>query len=211
MINNLILDFDDFHWQHPQNCLETIDLLLTYVPNIKLSFFVAPNWEDRPLYKNPIWCDKVRRLIKNNNVVLGIHGLCHSQLEFSNKTKSEALLAIGEAEKEFQKADLPFVKVFKGPHWGLNSDTVDALIEKEYSHIYSHEDFKHLEKPGIKFVYYDINLKDKIDKDYLSNTELDVIAHGHSWDVCNNGIKESAIKIINLCERSRNYKFINEV
>lgn len=217
MIKNLILDFDDFHWKKPQNCIETIKKLHKLRPNIKLSFFVSPNYENHLLTLDKDWCKEVKNLVESDVIRIGIHGWNHSQLEFENITKLEAMIKLDLAEKELEKAEIPFVKVFKGPHWGINYIAAETLSERGYTHIYSHPDKSSIQtrlesenkNSTLKFVYYNVNLKDTIDN--INNYDgINAVAHGHSWDVCENGIKESIVKIIKLHDYSENHLFINQ-
>lgn len=219
MIKSLILDFDDFHWKKPQNCIDTIRLLHKIRPDIKLSFFVSPNYENHLLTFDKKWCKEVKELIELDVIRIGIHGWNHSQLEFEDITKLNAIAKLHLAEKELEAAEIPFVKAFKGPHWGINYIAAETLLEKKYTHIYSHPDKLSVQtkfnsenkNANLKFVYYNLNLKDNLDDSSIRNyDDIDVIAHGHSWNVCENGITESIVKIIKLHDYSKNHLFIDQ-
>ena len=96
----------------------------------------------------------------------------------------------------FEKNNIDFLKVFRGPQWGINEYTFEALIDLNFTHIYSHENYLELNnkfKDNIKIIYYNWNLKDNFE---LKN-EI-IIAHGHTHNVCDNGIEETFDKIKNI-------------
>lgn len=204
---NLVLEFDDFHWLHPENCLDSIYYLIKIHPAIKISLFTVPCLRGRNLNENKEWCDNVRKLIESNNIQLCVHGLTHSQEEFKHKNYLQALNSLSIALQIFHSVNLPVAKVFRGPHWGLNEESVKALIDLNFTHIYNHYDYKHLYSDNIKFIYYNWNLKDN----FLGG-EGDIIAHGHTHNVCQNGIFESLDQISNFIKMySPIFKFANEL
>lgn len=202
----IILDYDDFHWKCPENCLDTVYKFIEKIPNIKINFFTSPNYENNLLSNNSNWCNEVRTLINSNNIRLCVHGWNHIGEEFKNVSLDKALALINASENEFKKCNLSFSKVFKGPRWGINQNTYDALKLLNYTHIYTHEDYKHLiEINDIKSVIYNWNLKD----DPCDNNVL--YCHGHSWSVCANGISETFNKVISFIEKNNvEFKFCEE-
>jgi len=204
----VVFEFDDLHWKSPENCLFSIERLVSDIPNIKLSFFCTPLHSNLPLSWNPEWCDKIRSLIHSNNISLYVHGLTHCSCEFLNLSAEGAKERLSISHRAFNEANLPFHKVFRAPYWNINAETYDALEELQYSHIYSHEDYKNLSYDrNIKTVFYNWNLKDE------SCEENDlVIAHGHTHDTCSNGIEEVRNRITNFCkEKNPEFIFAHEV
>lgn len=191
----LILEFDDFN-PHPEvDCLTEIKALVGVFPEIKLTMFTPALYKDTPLYSNPSWCDEVRKLIKSNNLRLAVHGCYHTNEEFKNINYHDAIRTIVRAESIFRVAGLPFIRCFRGPHWGINQPTYNALKWLEYTHVYTHEDYKELTATNddIKNIVYNWN----ISQFYKRTTELSytVIGHGHTHNVCSNGIQESSARI----------------
>jgi len=218
-IINLVPEFDDFHWRKPENCLDYIEKIIEEIPDVKISLFCPPRLGGLGLSLDPDWCKRVRELINSNYIVLGVHGLEHTQEEFGSLTKEQALKKLTQAEEEFAKAELPFVKCFRGPHWGLNIQSILALIEKGYTHIYNHKDKAYLDVDEhigmIRHIYYDWNLKDQL-PDNLSATTI--VAHGHTHNVCENGIRETFSRLAELNKVAKTsdiitivWKFIHEV
>lgn len=205
----LALEFDDFNPKPEVNCIDTIDKLVSRYPNIKLTFFTVALYERVPLFSNREWCKRVLKHIENNNVRLAVHGLYHTVEEFKNKSKNDALLSIVIAESVFKVSKLPFVKLFRGPHWGINENTYEALIELEYNAVFTHSDYSHLIQkfPCIKSVIYNWNLKD------VDCTARDsIIGHGHTQNVCGNGIDESYERICNFIDTNKpQFAFANEI
>ena len=209
---NFILDFDDFHYKSPENCLSTIYKLISKIPNIKLSLFTVPMLDGLPIFENKKWCTELMYLIESNNICLCPHGLTHSMLEFLNLDYDQTCDTILIMETIFKKSNLPIVPVFKGPNWGINKQVIKALQNFEYTHIYNHLDYKGLEQTSdkIKFIYYDWNLKDEFDPS-LSNNKY-IIAHGHTWNACNNGIEQISDKILEFDKIHKpTYLFVNEI
>lgn len=207
---NIIFEFDDLHWDPTVNCIEQIEYLINRYPDIKLSFFTPVYYNYQYIYDDKQWCDKIRKYITSNNLTLGVHGLTHSVEEFKHKTYEQACNALITAESIFNKADLPFVKIFRGPHWGINDDTYKALIDLNYKSIYTHFDYLNLtfKYPNIKSIIYNWNLNEEFNiKDNWHSDDI-VIGHGHTHNVCGNGIQESLNRIINFIENN-NPKYLN--
>lgn len=193
----LVLEFDDLHFLDPENCTDIIQDLVSVFPNIKLSFFTVANLRQVPIYNSTIFCDTIRKYIDSNNLEILIHGNTHSMEEFKHVTYDTAIQKIKDSESILNEAGILFKKVFRGPHWGLNQNTIKALIELGYTHIYNHEDYRSIELPGIKYVYYNWNLKDNPPQDKV------LIAHGHTHNVCDNGIREVKNKIKNFISNNQ--------
>lgn len=211
---NFVLDYDDFHWKEPENCLVTIKRMIDVIPTIKINLFTSAYYQNNLLSSNIDWCSKVRKLIDSNNIRLCVHGYTHIPTdEFKYYDYEGTLAALNMSETIFQASYLPFLKVFKGPGWGINDNTYKVLIEKGYSHIYvnEHWDFKkyNIYQDKIKHISYNWNLKDSPPSDCNF-----INAHGHTWNVCSNGISETCSKLINYLYQNRNiidFKFADEV
>lgn len=205
-MKKLILEFDDLHFLNPENCLFEIKDLVSKFPNIKLSFFTVPNLRGVPIYNSTMFCEAIKSYIDSNNLEILIHGHTHTMEEFKNVCYEEAIEKLKQSETILQEARIPYKKVFRGPHWGINKETIQALIDLGYTHIYNHESYRHLEVPGIKFIYYNWNLKDPAPKDEY------IIAHGHTHNVCSNGITEVKNKIEEFLSNNKvEHKFTQEV
>lgn len=186
-MDKIILEFDDFHWRSPENCIDTVESLVSKYPKIKINLFTVPCLHGYSISYDTSWLNRVKSLIKSKNIILGFHGVYHSHLEFEHIPKDVARRTILDGFKYFEEAGLPFQKVFRGPNWGLNHSTIEVLKELNFTHIYNHPDRKNLESEGIKYIYYNWNLKD----DYSIIDNDIIIAHGHTHNVCGNGIMES--------------------
>lgn len=206
-MTKLVLEFDDFHWKVPENCLHEVETLVSEFPTIKISLFTPSMLNNQPLTENRDWVIKVRKLIESNNIELCVHGVYHTQEEFKYVDEGKAIAKLSLAHSMFNYAKLPFVKVFRGPHWGLNIESIQALNKLGYTHLYNHEDYRDIDThfKG-KSVYYNWNLKDEApDSDII-------IAHGHTHNVCGNGIKESLNKIQQFIKANNpDFLFASEV
>lgn len=206
-MKNLVLEFDDFHWRSPENCIHEVDELIKEFPDIKISLFTTPLLNNLPLYENKDWINQVRSYIKSNNLRLAVHGLYHTQEEFKFLDKSQATQSLLLAQSIFVQSDLPFTKVFRGPHWGINEQSIQALNDLGYTHFYNHENYRHLD--GVfnnKVIYYNWNLKDEAPVETL------LVAHGHTHNVCQNGINETMHRIKKFIrEQKPKFLFVDEI
>ncbi len=206
----LVLEFDDFHWRSPENCIHSIQFLISACPAIRLSFFTIPLLDGLRLSDDAQWCDAVLELIKCGNVRLAVHGLTHSYLEFRNLQYDAAMERLDLAGRQFELADLPYTKVFKGPNWGINNSTYDALAKLGYTHVYGHTEYIEVSKANsgkVTTIFYNWNLKDERPEE----CEL-VIAHGHTHDVCDNGIAKTVGRTLRFIENHQpEFLFVDEV
>jgi predicted deacetylase len=207
-MQKIILEWDDLN-PHPEvDCLEVIEKLVSRYPNIILNFFTIPIYKETSLSSYPKWCDRIRQLIELGNVNLACHSTYHTNEEFKNVSYGEAFAKLQKSEEVFREAKLPFNKVFRGAHWGLNKNTMAALINRGYTHLYSHTDYQLLTNQfanQIKVVYYNYNFKDIWP--HLENELVDsdiIVCHGHTSIHdhlnCGNGIAQSYEKICNIIE-----------
>lgn len=202
MTKYLILEFDDLN-PHPEvDCVHLLEEFVDKYPTIHLNMFTVGCYQNTLLFDHPDWCRRVKRLIDSGNMSLAVHGYFHTAEEFKKLTYDQANYRILTAENTFKAAGLPFLKVFRGPHWGINTDTFKALIERGYTHVYSHESYKELNNQfvdKIKVIYYNWNGKDE-----LTNPADLCVGHFHTHDVCGNGIRESFSRI---CKAVEGYDF----
>lgn len=186
----LIVELDDFH-SHPEvDCLDFAAQKVLEWPSLILNFFSPALYNYWQIDSE--WARKVKGLVDDGNFTLNYHGCFHTQEEFKDKNKDQAIYAIQQATKEFDRVDLPVLNVFRGPHWGINSEVMDALGEIGITHLYIHPDQKQLfesKTRSSKAVYYNWNLADEFNEELL-NQDL-IVAHFHTHNVCNNGIEEA--------------------
>lgn len=205
-MKKIILEFDDFHPDKNVNCLEILnDLISRYKKqNIIINMFVPPCYHGTPMSDDREWCSKVRKHILSGNLCLAVHGRIHSQEEFKNLTYQESYMSLLNAEEEFKKSQLPFKKIFRGPHWGIGTASIGALIARRYTHLYSHTSYQKFNDSyshEISIVYYNWNLKDRFG--VYENTWSDfIVAHGHTSNVCGNGIEESYNRIVEALDNN---------
>ena len=194
----LILEYDDFCSQEPENCLDIMYEMIKEVPHIKFNMFTVPAMRGK--FNDEEWIKKIKELIEKDNLRICVHGLYHTQQEFENMSIMESIYYLHIINNYMNEiiGEAGWLKVFRGPHWGINKETITNLINLNYTHIYNHEDHRFLEKDflnKIKFIYYNQNLRDE-----MTPKEI-MIAHGHTHNVCENGIEETKDKVL---------KFINQ-
>jgi len=218
----LVLEYDDFHWMDPENCLDTVDKFVGRYPEIKLSFFSIPHLRGFPMNSGSGWCEEVREHIGNGNVQLARHGFYHTQEEFKHYNYDQAITSLVMGDDVVKDAGLSEAKVFRAPHWGLCEGAIKALVDMEYTHLYNHEDYIDMAEPfknQIKVMYYNWNLADdEPEKDTGISRLINklapktIIAHGHTHDVCGNGISQTFDKVCDFIENnSVEFRFVNEV
>lgn len=203
----LILEYDDFCSQDPENCLDILYEMIKEVPHIKFNLFTVSAM--RGTENDESWLEEVKKLVDKDNVRLCIHGLYHTQLEFENVSEWACKCYFDLIEAYKKQHNMKWLQVFRGPHWGINGITIEQLISRGYTHVYNHENHKYLEplySDKIKFIYYNQNLKDDIIPQDL------IIAHGHTHNVCDNGIRETKDKVLKFIDQYKpEFMWVNEV
>lgn len=201
----IILEFDDFHPDKSVNCLDIVhELICSRYPNIIINMFVPTHYNGTPLSSDKKWCSFVRDYVLHGNLCIGVHGQFHTQEEFKNLSYKESYNRLTAIEHEFNKACIPFKKIFRGPHWGIGPASIGALLAKRYTHLYSHKSYQKFNdsySSEIETVYYNWNLKDEFG--VFENQPNDfIVAHGHTSNVCGNGIEESFNRIVSAIENN---------
>ena len=207
-MSKLIFDFDDFHCTSPENCLKEIKELVSICPTIKILLFTSTRMKNIPIWSDGLWCTEVKSLIDSGNITLAVHGLMHTTLEFANITKQEALERLVTAENDFNRAGLPFSKIFKGPHWGINVETVEVLKSLGYNTIFDHWNtpknvIEKIAEYGIQRIVYNIGFESELTKieELININDGPWYLHGHTHNVCGNGIQESMAKIKSIVSK----------
>lgn len=185
----LLLEFDDYG-QH--NCDKELEYFIDKYPRIIFNLFTVPYYADKIQ-------EKFR---KHKNIVHAYHGFTHAPLEFRYVKKTEALRMLFNAKVYFQAHKIESIKVFRAPYWQINQGVIDALIDENFTHIYTHEDFKNLDYHKIKPVYYNWNLKDNFTESLKENKII--IAHGHTHNVCENGLPEITNRLDEFLQKNYN-------
>lgn len=199
------LDFDDLHPNPEVDCLEIAEDLLQKYPSLILNFFVPANYEGVPLSSNREWCWRLRTLVDAGRICLGVHGHLHSPEEFKHKSYQDAVSSIIASESILNSVGLSYAKVFRGPHWGICGPTIDALIDLGYTHLYSHQSYDQLNdlyRDKIKIVIYNFNLAHEWPNMENKMTSDICVMHGHTHNVCGNGIQESYNKLCNILDNT---------
>lgn len=196
-----ILEYDDFHFNPEVDCLGVVKDLVGEFPNILINMFTVPCYQGVPIYENEYWCGQVRALIKSNNLRLAIHGTYHTQEEYKHYNYKTAVDKIKLSENIMSAAKLDFVKVFRGPNWGLCLESATALCDLGYTHIYSHNSYSALNdqiKDRVLVPIYNWNLAHEYPNFETVPSSKSTIIHGHTHSVCGNGINESYDKLRNF-------------
>lgn len=203
----IILEHDDLHPDPSVDCLEIAEQLLGKYPSLILNFFVPTYYNKKALFLEKEWCKRLQKLVEEDRVCVGIHGHSHGHLEFLNKSYQDAVISVKASEAILNTAGIPYAMAFRGPYWAINTPTIEALIDLQYTHLYSHVSYDHLTDPfkeKIKIVHYNFNLANTWPN--LENPlESDIcVAHGHTSPIkhlsCGNSIWDIYPKIEKLIE-----------
>lgn len=209
---SLVLEYDDFCDQKPEDCLDFVEEKLRETPEIKITFFTVPAMRGRPIYRDE-WVKRVKALIDSDNIRLAIHGCMHVQEEMKFLTYEQTVQRIAVSEKILNDLGLPFIKVFRPPHWTPGRDLHRALVNSGYSHWYNHEKHADMTDTALSFacqpIYSNFNLKDPVPKTWDLKY---MIAHGHTHDVCENGIEQTWDKVLTINNRFEpQYLFADQI
>jgi predicted deacetylase len=173
-MDHVIFDLDDFAQQPDRNCLDALIPLKEKFPNLKVTLFAIP------FYENKDQSDFFHQVIKDHGdwIELGIHGWDHrSNFECMEWTYKEANQKITDAWNMGC-----FTKVFKAPGWQISRDTYSVCKNAGFV-VADHKESVYTE-PGV------LN-KDRRPK-HLRVYEIDHpwMVHGHTWNCVGNGIYE---------------------
>ena len=211
----IILEFDDLNPDPNVDCLPVIKQLIERYSDIVLNFFAVPVYGHTDLCYSQEWSNEIRKYVEYGNIVLGLHGTFHTFREYALLNYEQSLHKLKYSHTVFDGVKLPVTKCFRGPYWGICEDSVRALIDLGYTHLYSHKEYITLNEKysdQIKIVYYNWNLKDNWPT--LENPlESDIIvAHGHTSKYphlsCGNGIWECYNKICDFIDSQDNIEFL---
>lgn len=143
-----------------------------------------------------------------------VHGLNHfGPGEFGEISADEAKKRIIVAERLFRKVQIPYVKIFKAPHWALSAEG-KAAIEQEYVEevLAKLPEYNGQTFGGFTVVedhYYDWNLRDHMPKPQELGDQDIVVTHGHVQNVVGNGLAETMDKLMKL-PPDQEFIFISE-
>ncbi len=170
------LSFDDIH---PESSVHGTDCggdrengvfkyflkLWDICPELKVTLFTTPNWEDRAndsfflkqvkrvmgmdytnmwerepflLTKHKKWC---RWINSFGNFEVTIHGYNHHvnnklhSQEFQDMSYADSLARLKKSERFFKEAGLNYVRGFRPPGWGISDGMFQALYDLKYDFI----------------------------------------------------------------------------
>lgn len=211
----IAIEYDDFTPRNHQ--LEYLTQIREHYPGFKVTLFTipfdiraqddgAPIRITNPTYE--MWRKAVRKCIEDGWIELGVHGFTHNKLEFQHLDGEAAMKRVVAAERMLQEANLPYVKIFKAPHWAISKEAKEAIEKKRaIKGLGEFGSFKVVEDH-----YYQWNLRDDVPKSPELKGKKVMIAHGHvqDGDGCDNGIKETMHKLMKLPTTTKFY-FLSEI
>jgi hypothetical protein len=209
---NIAIEYDDLAPHTHQ--LEYLTKIKEHLPEFKVTLFTIPldiRYGEPVRITNPeyeLWRKAIRACIRDGWMELALHGLTHNYLEFKNLDHDQAVKRLITAERMMREANLPYVKIFKAPHWYVSPEAKEAIQNKHIVHGIGEFGGMEVVEDG----YYHWNLKDDMPKPAEMKDVKVMIAHGHVMDGngCNNGIQETMHKILDL-PTDTNFHFISEI
>jgi len=193
----------DFHDYSPvNNALGLLEEFHDHYPDCKITLFAVP-WEIRfgeqalitlPKYKP--FVSATRKAIRQGWIELGIHGLTHMLKEFLEVKRKDMppkqyfeyrLMA---AQRIFEAAKLPYVKLFVAPFWQLHPEARGAVQDLG---------FRVVEEKDSNW-----NILNPLPKKKV------IIGHGHIQNTCGNGLAESMGRLLEIPTTAK-WKFLSEV
>jgi len=192
-MKKIVLDLDDYCDKH--NCLKDLIDLKKYLPNLKVTLFTIPKRISKELLETVKFLDWIQ---------LAIHGEYHdSNYEFARRTYDEAYGKIYTAFDPFF-----YIGGFKAPGWQISKETMKALKKLGFWVAVQYPDDRMNGHPDGK--YQPAVIKGM--KYYALNEEQEgyIKIHGHTWDVCGNGIKDIAEKLKKIPKETQ-FEFINNI
>lgn len=179
-----VLECDGFHPNVEVNYLQAVKELVNEFPNILINLFTIPCYKGTPLYESRDWCKDVRTLIRSNNIRIAVHGTYSTKEEYKYYDYKTAVDKLKLGESILHAAGIDFVKVFKGCDWGLCEQSVDALCDLGYTHIYSHQSHsalnEYIKSKGIQTPIYNLDLTDVYGTFETLPISSTFIVHGHT-------------------------------
>lgn len=190
-MKKIILDFDDFYDE--ADILPDLRNLKEVLPNLKVNLFTIFGKISPELLKEAQGIDWIQLIP---------HGWNHdTNYEFAYIDYDN----MAEALKDY--ARFTPVKGFKAPGWQISEEALEALKDNGWWIATQYSDGRYNGNPDGPFQppvpagakYYAL----KEETEYLT-------IHGHTWEVCGNGIKalwERLIKLPPICE----FEFIDDI
>lgn len=128
-----IIDLDDFSSLKPGELQLT--KMKSHFPDFKVTLFTTPFDAKYVLNHAPI--EKLYdwgKLVEANKdwMEIAVHGFAHERGECMVKSHKEAETLIRASENVFKKIGVPFVKIFKAPHWEMNQTFEEVLNDMGY-------------------------------------------------------------------------------
>lgn len=171
----LVIDVDDLSPSKPG--LELLMRLKQHYPALKVTCFTpamdqAVAQKKMPEDKLLEWAKIVSSL---DWIEIAPHGFLHfeHEMELTYKQTRDVIVA---CEEVFKKIGLPFVKIWKSPHWQTSKEAYQALRDAGYV-VAVDKNQPIPQIPGLKMYVYDKSLEQPLTKEDM---EQEVIKwHGH--------------------------------
>lgn len=172
-------------------------------------FPVVKPFGDEPfnLLKHPEWCSWVRDEVKKGRLEIAVHGYNHHNpvrvihgQEFLGLNSSEVENKLSLAEEIFERAEIPFVKGFRPPGWGMADSLTQNLLKRGYEFFGPYPSSYRLSKvgdlDGLKIVPQNYSISESASIALGQAEENGVVfakghlAHNYGKEIISNGLSE---------------------
>jgi hypothetical protein len=172
-----VIDYDDFT---VGTALSNLLRIKKHYPGFKVTAFTIPMHlsvlkKELPFERLKAWAEVVREY---DWIEIAVHGYAHLREEcLVDRAKAERLLS--ESEKTLTELGLPWVKVFKAPHWLASREMYECLRDRGYLVAVDRNQLKP-DVPGLKTYTFNWSL----DETVLPSEEW-IKGHGHFYGTPN--------------------------
>jgi len=201
-----VIDFDDYSATHPGHHL--LLKLKEHFPNFKCTCFT-------PAFSLAVFFRKMEvekfkewgKIVAANSgwIEIAPHGFSHLKGEMLTKDKKRAEMIIKAIENLFGQLGIPFVKIFKAPHWQISPAAEEVLKERGY--VLAIDRNKPTVHTDIPTYVWNWDIKDvPFPKHYPV-----IKAHGHIWTTPGivNGLDECLPNLLQMPQNAK-FQFISE-
>jgi predicted deacetylase len=153
-----IITIHDVNPSHSEEIL-TVTVQLNKL-NVKYNLSIVPYYNKKYRLEDYIdFCKQISSLLKNGNIDLTLHGLCHQvdgKIEdFDTQSKEEEKQEIQKGLDILSAVNLPRPSMFIPPAWHLSRQCIEALKELNFSMAESMTDIEFIQK-GKKYILHSV-------------------------------------------------------
>lgn len=201
MSQTFIIDLDDFGSLKPG--IEYLRMMREHYPNFKCTLFTTPFHvqyltKEIDIDKLYEWGKIVAR--EMDWLEIAVHGFAHIKGECTTTDRKKAKTLIKASENVFKKIGIPFVKIFKAPHWEMSREFEKELEKQGY--VVALDRNRPVSFSDVPKYVWNWSLDEKVPEYHT------VKGHGHVWET-NNGINRVLPNMLKI-PTDVEFKFVSE-